>query len=68
MFFRRNGCMRCFAMVLALIAPVALAADVGQAPEVRHAQVPAPQDMAYPGAITLAVDASDTRQGIFRVH
>ncbi|MEO5829810.1 MAG: peptidase M61 [Rhodanobacter sp.] len=31
-------------------------------------QVPPPQDTPYPGTITLHVDASDTVQGIFRVH
>ncbi|MEO7066833.1 MAG: peptidase M61 [Rhodanobacter sp.] len=31
-------------------------------------QVPPPQDVSYPGTIALAVDASDTAQGIFRVH
>ncbi|MEO8960133.1 MAG: peptidase M61 [Rudaea sp.] len=30
--------------------------------------VPPPQDVAYPGTITLHVDASDTLQGIFRVN
>src|SRR5574337_14662 len=33
-----------------------------------HAQILAPQDTPYPGTIKLAVDASDTSQGIFRVH
>ncbi len=27
-----------------------------------------PRDIRYPGTIQLAVDASDTAQGIFRVH
>ncbi len=31
-------------------------------------QVPPPQDTAYPGTISLQVDASDTAQGIFRVQ
>ncbi|HET6587147.1 MAG TPA: peptidase M61 [Oleiagrimonas sp.] len=60
--------MRRFALGLALAAPFVFAVGVAQAAEVRHAQIPAPQDVPYPGAITLAVDASDTRQGIFRVH
>ena len=30
--------------------------------------IPAPQDVAYPGTIRLAVDATDTAHGIFRVH
>jgi predicted metalloprotease with PDZ domain len=36
--------------------------------EIRSAQIPAPQDRPYPGTLELQVDASDTRQGIFRVH
>ncbi len=31
-------------------------------------QIPPPRDIPYPGTIKLAVDASDTSQGIFRVH
>lgn len=34
----------------------------------RSKQVPPPKDVAYSGTITLHVDASDTQQGIFRVH
>lgn len=30
-------------------------------------RIPAAQDIPYPGTITLTIDASDTRQGIFRV-
>ena len=30
-------------------------------------RIPAPRDVRFPGTIRLAVDASDTRQGIFRV-
>ncbi|HET8553163.1 MAG TPA: peptidase M61 [Gammaproteobacteria bacterium] len=36
--------------------------------ETRHAQVPPPEDVAYPGTIAIHVDASDTSQGIFRVR
>ncbi len=32
------------------------------------AHIPPPQDTPYPGAIQIHVDASDTLQGIFRVH
>ena len=32
------------------------------------AHIPPPQDTPYPGTIQIHVDASDTRQGIFRVH
>jgi len=31
-------------------------------------QIPPPRDIAYPGTINLAVDATDTTRGIFRVH
>ncbi len=33
-----------------------------------HADVPAPQDIAYPGTIVLKVDASNVGQQIFRIH
>ncbi|HEU0196097.1 MAG TPA: hypothetical protein VFQ88_02640 [Nevskiaceae bacterium] len=36
--------------------------------ESRTANLPAPQDLPYPGTLKLHVDCSDTRQGIFRVH
>jgi predicted metalloprotease with PDZ domain len=36
--------------------------------ETRTSPVPAPQDRPYPGTLKLHVDASDTRQGIFRVR
>lgn len=34
----------------------------------RTASIPPPQDQPYPGILDLHVDASDTRQGIFRVE
>jgi predicted metalloprotease with PDZ domain len=55
-------------MGLFVAAPIAFA-SAGPNPEVdRTADVPAPRDVAYPGTITIHVDATDTRQGIFRVH
>ena len=45
-----------------------LAAAVASAQPARTDSVPAPQDTAYPGTVTLQVDASDTAQGIFRVR
>jgi predicted metalloprotease with PDZ domain len=36
--------------------------------EVADAHVPPPRDTPYAGTIEIHVDASDTRQGIFRVH
>ncbi|HTA65079.1 MAG TPA: peptidase M61, partial [Xanthomonadaceae bacterium] len=53
---------------LAVAVSMALAAGAAGAQEVRSDQVPPPQDKHYPGTITIQVDASDTVQGIFRVH
>jgi predicted metalloprotease with PDZ domain len=46
----------------------AFAAIAACAYEVPTASVPAPVDTPYPGTIAIRVDASDTAQGIFRVH
>jgi predicted metalloprotease with PDZ domain len=43
-------------------------ASAACAQQQRSTQVAPPQDTPYPGTISLRVDASDTRQGIFRVH
>ncbi|SEM21517.1 glycyl aminopeptidase. Metallo peptidase. MEROPS family M61 [Pseudoxanthomonas sp. GM95] len=53
---------------LAAALGLVLLASTAAAQVVRKAEVPPPQDVAYPGQIALAVDASDTTQGIFRVH
>ncbi|MGN6226036.1 MAG: M61 family metallopeptidase [Dyella sp.] len=47
---------------------MALAAAAVNAQPAWTDSVPAPQDTAYPGTVTLQVDASDTAQGIFRVR
>ncbi|HEY8682219.1 MAG TPA: peptidase M61 [Rhodanobacter sp.] len=47
---------------------MALATVAACAQEARSDQVPPPQDTPYPGTIAMHVDASDTAQGIFRVH
>lgn len=31
------------------------------------AELPAPRDVAYPGTISLAIDATDTRRGVYGV-
>ena len=49
---------------LLLTAPIAGTAFADAA----DAHVPPPQDTPYAGTIQIAVDASDTNQGIFRVH
>nr|WP_243040013.1 peptidase M61 [Dyella sedimenti] len=41
---------------------------VAGAAQAQGAKVPPPQDTPYAGTVNLRVDASDTRQGIFRVH
>jgi predicted metalloprotease with PDZ domain len=53
-----------------LVLAIALALSVGTvAAQTSYVDnVPPPQDIAYPGTIGLQVDASDTAQGIFRVH
>jgi predicted metalloprotease with PDZ domain len=52
---------------IGLAVSMALAAGAAWA-QSRQADVPPPQDMPYPGTLTIHVDASDTAQGIFRVH
>ncbi|MBD8872505.1 M61 family metallopeptidase [Rhodanobacter sp. DHB23] len=55
-------------MRLALAVSLALAAGAAGAQVSSSTQVPVPQDTPYPGTLAIHVDASDTRQGIFRVH
>lgn len=55
-------------LAAALVLAAACATATAQADVVRQPQVPPPQDVPYPGRIALHVDASDTAQGIFRVH
>jgi predicted metalloprotease with PDZ domain len=58
--------LKCFRALA--VAPLALFACVAGAWDMPTAKVPVPQDTPYPGTIVLEVDASDTTQGIFRVH
>ncbi|MGH8158067.1 MAG: M61 family metallopeptidase [Rhodanobacter sp.] len=53
---------------LAVAVSLVLAAGAVGAQETRSDQVPPPQDTPYPGTVAIHVDASDTLQGIFRVH
>ncbi|MEP6898767.1 MAG: peptidase M61 [Rhodanobacter sp.] len=53
---------------LALAVSLAFAASAAVAQQTRTDEVPPPQDTPYPGTVVLHVDASDTAQGIFRVH
>lgn len=52
---------------LLLAPPAAAQNSAPQAPVARRVEPPA-QDVPYPGVMTLEVDASDTRRGIFRVR
>jgi predicted metalloprotease with PDZ domain len=61
------GTHRTLARLVVAIS-LALAAGSLGAQDVRADQVPPPQDTPYPGTIAIQVDASDTAQGIFRVH
>src|SRR5690606_175666 len=44
------------------------AAGIAHAALARSGSMPPPEDEPYPGTIAIHVDASDTSQGIFRVH
>ncbi len=58
-----------FAFASFLLGGTAFAQDAaGPSPLPMPPAIPAPQDIAYPGTIKLAVDATDTVHGIFRVH
>jgi predicted metalloprotease with PDZ domain len=52
----------------ALAVAMALAAGAAGAQPLRSADLPPPQDTPYSGTVAIHVDASDTAQGIFRVH
>ncbi|WP_267225507.1 M61 family metallopeptidase [Dyella silvae] len=52
---------------LALAVALALGAGHATAQQAYADSVPPPQDVKYPGTVTIHVDASDTVQGIFRV-
>ncbi len=54
--------------VLFALSLAALAISGAALADAADAHIPPPQDTPYPGTIAIHVDASDTRQGIFRVH
>ncbi|KQX20164.1 MULTISPECIES: M61 family metallopeptidase [unclassified Sphingomonas] len=56
------------AVALALAAPAAAIEPSLPQPLPIERQVPAARDIAYPGTIELAVDATDVARGIFRVR
>ncbi len=56
------------AAVAGFALSILLAAGIAHAALARSGSMPAPEDEPYPGTIAIHVDASDTSQGIFRVH
>ncbi|MGH8118764.1 MAG: M61 family metallopeptidase [Rhodanobacteraceae bacterium] len=67
---RRSGPSgRLIALFVCGLSGAALAGTASAAAgNAAQAGIPPPQDTPYPGTIQLAVDATDTAQGIFRVH
>lgn len=58
---------RLFTALLLAVAAPALAQNSAPYPLAFHDTIPKPRDTAYPGTITLHVDATNVQQGIFRV-
>ncbi|HWY15076.1 MAG TPA: hypothetical protein VNX86_08100 [Rhizomicrobium sp.] len=56
------------AALMATLATASAQQSAGPMPAPLPLSIPAPQDRPYPGAIRLAVDATDTTRAIFRVH
>lgn len=64
-----------FIAILGLVSALTFAAPLAAMPdhlskpdyEKQQETIPAPQDIPYPGVMTLTVDAADTKQGIFAV-
>jgi len=56
------------AVAMATLSAASAQQSAGPVPYPMPAEIPAPQDKPYPGAIKLAVDATDTARAIFRVH
>jgi predicted metalloprotease with PDZ domain len=61
---RRRPLAACLALAVSLM----LASGGALAQVSRSTAVPTARDTPYPGMLSVHVDASDTRQGIFRVH
>ena len=60
--------IRMLSLTAMLLASTAAHAENSKPQPVPHVDtIPAAQDTPYPGTITLTIDATDTRQGIFRV-
>jgi predicted metalloprotease with PDZ domain len=55
-------------LALGVGGQVAAQVGVGPQPVAYPPAIPAPRDVAFPGVISLAVDATDTRHKLFTVH
>ena len=66
-FLRRSSPHGCFFPLLAFGLAVFAFGGTAWA-DATDAHIAPPQDTPYPGTLLIHVDASDTRQGIFRVH
>src|SRR5665213_2753093 len=68
-FFKRSK--NWFYLLVASASSLASATaqqNAGPEPSPMPPEIPAPQDLDFPGVINLTVDATDTTHGIFRVH
>lgn len=57
-----------FAAAVALTSPALAQPSPGPQPAAMPPQIEPPRDVAYPGVLTLQVDATDLTRHIFRVH
>ncbi|MGN6516075.1 MAG: M61 family metallopeptidase [Rhizomicrobium sp.] len=67
MSFSRVSLLTSLALTLSAVSAVAQT-SAGPSPLPMPPEIPAPKDIAYPGTIKLAVDATDITRGIFRIH
>ncbi|MGH8273431.1 MAG: hypothetical protein ACRES9_04110 [Gammaproteobacteria bacterium] len=67
-FVGLSASARSTAVRFVVVVVMALAISTAFSRVDRSAHVPPPQDTPYPGTIAIHVDATDTAQGIFRVH
>ncbi|HKZ10806.1 MAG TPA: peptidase M61 [Rhodanobacteraceae bacterium] len=67
-FLRRRSPPHALLFALLVFGLIGLAFSGSALADAADAHIAPPQDTPYPGTLQIHVDASDTRQGIFRVH
>lgn len=67
-FLRRRSSSHIHAFALLAFGLIGLAFTGSAWADAADAHIAKPEDTPYPGTVQIHVDASDTRQGIFRVH